>query len=73
MSDWIQETIAARAETLGLSAYAIAKQVREADPSCTLSSETAKRFLDGKCALNSGYVSRIAAVLGLEFRVRKRR
>jgi hypothetical protein len=25
MSDWIQETITARAETLGLSAYAVAK------------------------------------------------
>ena len=63
--DTLQQVIAARAETLGLSAYAIAKSA-ERDP------QTVKRFIEGRCALNSRYVSRICEVLGLELRPAKR-
>lgn len=65
MIDTHQHVIAARAETLGLTAYAIAKQA-ELDP------QTVKRFIEGRCALNSRYVSRICEVLGLELRPKKR-
>jgi len=57
-SDWIRETVAARAESLGLTAYAIGQQA-ELDPG------TVKRYLEGRCALNSRYVSRVCDVLGL--------
>lgn len=64
MTDWIQETIAARAETLGLSAYAVAQQCEpELDPG------TVKRYFDGRCRLNSEYVGRICRVLKLTLKV----
>ncbi len=66
MSDWIQETVAARAKERGLTAYAVAKAA-DLDP------QTVKRFFDGKCALNSRYVSRICEVLGLVVRPGKRK
>lgn len=62
--DWIQQTIAARAETLGLSAYAVAQQC--APP---LDPGTVKRYFDGRCRLNSEYVGRICRVLKLTLKV----
>lgn len=64
-TDWIQEVVAARAEERGLTAYAVAKEA-ELDP------QTVKRFMEGRCALNSRYVSRICDVLGLVVRPGKR-
>ena len=57
--DTIRDTVAAQAEKLGLSAYAIAKSLE-------LSPETVKRYLTGRCSLNTRYVSRIAKLLNLE-------
>ena len=59
--DTIRDTITAQAEKLGLSAYAIAKALE-------LSPETVKRYLTGRCSLNTRYVSRIAQLLNLELR-----
>lgn len=56
--DWIREAITARAETLGLSAYAIGKH-------CEIDPGTVKRYLSGRCALNSRYVSAICMAIGL--------
>ena len=64
--DWIRETVAARAEQRGLSAYAVAKEIG-ATP------ETVKRYFEGRCALNSRYVSAICDVLGLVVRPGKRK
>ena len=64
MTDEIQRVIAARAETLGLTTYAVAKATGEDGPS----EDTVRRYLDGKCALNSRYVSAICDVLDLELR-----
>ena len=64
MIDTIRETIATRAETLGLTAYAIGKQTG-IDPG------TVNRYLTGKCALNSRYVSGICDFLGLVLTVAK--
>ena len=61
MSDPIREAITARAESLGLTAYAVAKQ-------CELDPGTVKRYFAGRCALNSRYVSAICEVLRLELR-----
>ena len=70
MSDHIRETIIAQAETLGLTAYAIAKQcVGEKTPD----PDTVKRYLNGAVSLNSRYVSQICDVLGLELREKKPR
>lgn len=63
MEDWIQETITARAETLGLSAYAVAKSC---DPQ--LDPGTVKRYFEGRCRLNSEYVGRICRVVRLTLR-----
>ena len=63
VSDWIRETIAARAVTLGLTAYAVAKSC---DP--PLDPGTVKRYLDGRCRLNSEYVGRICRALKLTLR-----
>lgn len=65
MDDWIQELVAARAEERGLTAYAVAKE-SDLDPN------TVKRFLEGRCALNSRYVSQICDVLGLVLKPGKR-
>jgi lambda repressor-like predicted transcriptional regulator len=64
-NDWIREAVAARAEERGLTAYAVAKEA-ELDP------QTVKRFMKGRCALNSRYVSRILDVLGLVVKPGKR-
>ena len=64
--DWICGAVAARAEERGLTAYAVAK-------SADLDPQTVKRFFDGKCALNSRYVSRICDVLGLVLKPGKRK
>lgn len=63
--DWIRETVAARAAERGLTAYAIARAA-DLDP------QTVKRFVEGRCALNSRYVSRICDVLGLVVRPGRR-
>ena len=63
--DTLRTTIIARAESLGLSAYAIAQQA-EMDP------QTVKRYLSERCSLNSRYVSQICSVLGLELKPSKR-
>lgn len=65
MDDWIQQVVAARAEERGRTAYAIAKSA-ELDP------QTVKRFLEGRCALNSRYVAKICDVLGLVLKPGKR-
>lgn len=67
MSDHIRDTIIARAETLGLSAYEIAKQC-DGSPN----SEAVKRYLTERCSLSTRYVSRICDVLGLELRPKKK-
>ena len=66
MSDWIQQTIAARAAEKQLTAYAVAKEIG-ATP------ETVKRYFEGRCALNSRYVSAICDVLGLVVRPGRRK
>lgn len=58
--------VAARALQRGLTAYAVAK-------SADLDPQTVKRFFEGRCALNSRYVSRICDVLGLTVRPGKRK
>ncbi len=62
--DPIRDVVSAQAEKLGLSAYAIA-QLTEIDPG------TVKRYLTGRCSLNSRYVSKICGVLNLELRETK--
>lgn len=59
--DTIREVISARAQERGLSAYAIGKAT-EIDP------DTVRRYLTGRCALNSRYVSAICDLLELELR-----
>lgn len=68
MTDWISETLAARAETLGLSAYAVAQRCEP-----PLDPGTVRRYFDGRCRLNSEYVGRICDVLGLVVRPGKRK
>lgn len=64
MTDWIQQTIASRAETLGMTAYAVAQQCEP-----PLDPGTVKRYFDGRCRLNSEYVGRICRVLRLTLKV----
>ena len=59
--DRLREVIAARAESLGLTAYAIG-HASDIDPG------TVKRYLTGRCSLNSRYVSTICELLELELR-----
>lgn len=73
MSDTIREAIIARAETLGLTAYAIAKQCVAKDDGPTPDVGTVKRYMSGVVSLNSRYVSQIADVLGLEMRPKRRK
>lgn len=68
MSDHLQSVIAAQAETLGLSAYEIAKRC-DGSPN----PEAVKRYLTGRCGLGSAYLSKICDVLGLELRAKKGR
>ena len=64
--DTIRETIASRAETLGLTAYAVAKWCRENTEAKTINADSVKRYFDGRCALNSRYVSAVCAAVGLK-------
>lgn len=59
--DKIRDTVSAQAEKLGLTAYALG-QMTEIDPG------TIKRYLTGRCSLNSRYVSKICDALNLELR-----
>ena len=59
--DPIRDVVSARAEKLGLTAYAIG-QLTDIDAG------TVKRYLTGRCSLNSRYVSRICAALELELK-----
>ena len=61
MPDTIRNAIIARADQLGLTAYAISK-------AANLDPQTVKRYLAGRASLNSRYVSAICEVLGLELR-----
>lgn len=65
--DTLQQVIAARAETLGLSAYEISQRCDGSpDP------QAVKRYLTGRVGLGSRLVSKICGVLGLELRPAKR-
>lgn len=66
-SDRIRDAVIARAETLGLSAYEIAKRC-DGSPN----SEAVKRYLTERCSLSTRYVSRICDVLDLELRPKKK-
>jgi hypothetical protein len=66
--DVIQATIARRAAEMRMTAYAISEAIENGP-----SHATAKRYLDGRCSLNSRYVSQICEVLGLELRQKRRR
>jgi hypothetical protein len=59
--DTIREVISVRAQERGLTAYAIGKAT-DIDP------DTVRRYLTGRCALNSRYVSAICSLLELELR-----
>lgn len=65
--DHLQSVIAARAETLGLSAYEISQRCDNSP-----NPEAVRRYLTGRCGLGSALVSRICEVLGLELRPKKR-
>jgi hypothetical protein len=65
--DKIRETIIARAESLGLSAYAISQQCGGSP-----NKEATRRYLTERCHLGTQYVSKICDVLGLELRVAKK-
>lgn len=69
--DTIRETIIARAATLGLTAYAIAKSIQEATGSTSPDVGTVRRYMNGVVSLNSRYVSQICDVLGLELRPKR--
>ncbi len=64
--DVIRDVVSARAESLGLTAYAIAKEIGDGP-----TQETIKRYLTGRCSLNSRYVSAICNVLDLELAPRR--
>jgi hypothetical protein len=66
--DHLQSVIAARAESLGLSSYEIAKRCENSP-----NPEAVRRYLTGRCGLGSAYVSKICDVLGLELRPKKGR
>ena len=68
MTDWIRETLSARAKSLGLTAYGIGVRC---DP--PLDPGTVNRYLTGRCRLNSEYVGRICDVLGLVVKPGKRK
>lgn len=70
--DTLRETIIARAETLGMTAYGIAKAIHEATGSTSPDVGTVKRYMTGVVSLNSRYVSQICEVLGLELVEKKR-
>ena len=59
MTDKIQKQIVARADQLGLTAYAVAKRI-DVDPGIV------RRYFTGARSMNSAYVSRICEVIGLK-------
>jgi hypothetical protein len=70
-TDWIRETVAARATERGLTAYAVAELCRaDGHP---IDHGTVKRYFDGRCALTTRHVSAICDVLGLVMRPGRKR
>ena len=67
-SDKIRDAVIARAKTLGLTAYAIAKQC-DGSPN----SEAVRRYVTRRCSLSTRYVSRICDVLGLKLTPTRRK
>lgn len=65
--DTLRQTIIARAESLGLTAYAISVRCGGSP-----NPEATRRYLTERCHLGSQYVSRICDVLGLELKVAKK-
>lgn len=71
MSDWIRETVTARATERGLTAYAVSELCRGRGHE--IDHGTVKRYFDGRVALTTRHVSAICDVLGLVVRPGKRR
>lgn len=67
ITDTIQQAIAARAESLGLSASEISRQCGGSP-----NPEAVRRYLTGRCGLGSLLVSQICGVLQLELKPTKR-
>lgn len=61
--DPLRDQIAERVESLGLTAYAVAK-------SCEIDPDTVRRYLTGRVSLNSRYVSAILTAIGWDGSVR---
>lgn len=61
--DPLREQIAERVESLGLTAYALAK-------TCEIDPDSIRRYLAGRSALNSRYVSAILSAIGWDGRIR---
>lgn len=70
MSDWIRETVAARAEDRGLTAYAVSELSRAAGHQ--IDHGSVKRYFAGRCGLTTVHVSALCDVLGLVVRPGKR-
>ena len=66
--DRIRDAVSARADELGLTAYAISRLCGGSP-----SPEATKRYLTGRCSLNTRYVSAICEVIGLELKPSKSR
>ncbi len=64
--DAIRDTVSARADQLGFTANAISVRLG-GHPT----PQAVRRYLTGRCSLNTRYVSRICSVLRLELRPRK--
>jgi len=62
--DHIRDRIIARADELGMSAYAIARQAG-IDPG------TISRYFRGRLSLSSRHIAKVCDVLGLELRTKK--
>lgn len=70
VTDWIRETVAARATERGLTAYRVAELCRAAGHA--IDHGTVKRYFDGRCSLTTRHVAPICDVLGLDLRPGKR-
>lgn len=70
-TDWIRETVSARATERGLTAYAVAELCRAAGHA--IDHGTVKRYFEGRVALTTRHVSAICDVLGLVVRPGRRR
>ncbi len=64
--DPLRDLIRERATALGLSYYALAQRCGESGPT----DDAVRRYLTGRTALNSRYVSALLAVLGWDGRVK---